>query len=1074
MTISRPRLLLVSSIILCLAFAALAQDGDPDKKEQGFRFRFVGPEVGNRVASIAGVPGDPSTYYAGAASGGVWKSSDGGNKWAPVFDKQPAMAIGALAVAPSDPSIVWAGTGEAWAIRDSDVTGNGIYKSTDAGHTWTHMGLDETGRIGRVIVSPRDPNIVFVCALGRLTGPQQERGVFRTTDGGQHWNRVLFADENTGCSGLSMDPQNPLVLFAGMWQVEMHTYAELSGGPGSGVWVSRDGGSHWTRIQGHGLPKSPLGKIDVAVAPTDSNRIYALIQTADQGSLWRSDDAGESWRVVNWDRALIGRAGYYIRVAVSSRNENEVLVANSALHQSLDGGQTFRSVPWGGDTHDIWIDPHNPDRFVITDDGGLIITTVHGRGFHRVTLPIAQMYHVAVDNQVPYYVYGNMQDDGTMRGPSLAARPEYGDSPDAGWDHHMGGCESGFTLPDPTDPNVVWATCYGDEVTRWDARTKMARSVSPWLHTLDSPPSHLKYRCHWTPPLAIDPFDHNTVYYGCQVIFKTANGGQSWSVISPDLSTKDPSRIISSGGLVGDNLGQFYGEVVFAIAPSTLQKGLIWAGTNDGQVWYTRDDGGHWNNVTKNIASLPAWGTITSIQPSFFDPGTAYISVDLHLMDNRDPYIYKTADFGRSWKLISGGLPRHPLAYVRVVAEDPHQKGLLFAGTGNSLYYSLDDGGNWTALQKGLPHATVSWAVVQPNFHDLVVSTYGRGIYILDDITPLEEMARRQSAADVRLFASRPAFRFPEIGNSFVTYSLKQAAKDPVKIAILDANGKVIRDLKGTGKGGLNRVDWDLRYQGPRLVALRTTPEVNPHIWEEPRFWGKESRPITHWGMDSKDLPGPMAAPGNYSVRLTLDGHTYTQPLEIVRDPHSPATDAQIEASVKLQLRIRDEISDVADMVNRLEWMRKQLHDAAGMLRSEKGDPALLKSALDTDRQMQEVEYKLVSKSLTASDDKYFVEPYQIYYNLLWLNAEIGPGAGDVAGGTGFPPTDTVYELLKEIETNLDAVKVEYASLMDKRIPALNRAMLEKGVMPLPGAAPAVEVSAPAAGKGKQEVTRQQ
>src|SRR5579871_3922700 len=346
--------LLICALLPLLVLAAFAQEDDHHKEDQGFRFRFVGPAIGNRVASIAGIPGDPSTYYAGAASGGVWKSRDGGNHWTPVFDKEPVQAIGALAVAPSDPSIVWAGTGEAWAIRDSDVTGNGVYKSTDAGKTWTHVGLDDSGRIGRVIVDPHNPQKVFVCALGRLTAPQQERGVYRTSDGGQHWDRVLFADENTGCSGLSMDPQNPLVWFAGMWQVEMHTYAELSGGPGSGIWVSRDGGSNWTRIQGHGLPRSPVGKIDVAVAPTDSSRVYALIQTADQGSLWRSDDGGESWRAVNWDRALIGRAGYYIRLAVSPRDENEVLVANSAFHQSLDGGQTFRSVPWGGDTHDIW------------------------------------------------------------------------------------------------------------------------------------------------------------------------------------------------------------------------------------------------------------------------------------------------------------------------------------------------------------------------------------------------------------------------------------------------------------------------------------------------------------------------------------------------------------------------------------------------------------------------------------------------------------------------------------------------------------------------------------------------
>ena len=399
MSITMRRIAFIGMVVL---LPLLAQRRGGQESVDAFRFRFVGPLAGNRVASVAGVPGDVNTYYAGAASGGIFKSVDGGFGWTPIFDNQPVGAIGSLAVAPSNPSIVWAGTGEAWAIRDVDVMGNGIYKSVDGGRTWSHMGLDETGRIGRLVIHPTNPDIVYACALGRMTGPQQERGVFRTTDGGIHWDRVLFVDENTGCSGLSMDAKNPQKLFAGTWQVEMHTYGEFSGGPGSGVFMSRDGGTTWNRVASTGLPHSPVGKIDVAVAPTNSDRVYALIQTADQGSMWRSDDGGVNWRVVNWDRALIGRAGYYIHLAVSPTNENEVFVSNSSFHQSLDGGETFRPTPWGGDNHDIWWDPTNPDRFVITHDGGMNITTSHGRGFNRVTLPVGQMYHVSVDNQVPY------------------------------------------------------------------------------------------------------------------------------------------------------------------------------------------------------------------------------------------------------------------------------------------------------------------------------------------------------------------------------------------------------------------------------------------------------------------------------------------------------------------------------------------------------------------------------------------------------------------------------------------------------------------------------------------------
>ncbi len=921
--------------------------------QDGLRFRFLGPQVGNRVSAVAGVPGDPSIYYAGAASGGVWKSTDGGNRFQAVFDDQPAVAIGALAVAQSEPSTVWAGSGEAWAIRDSDVMGNGVYRSLDAGKTWKHMGLDQTGRIGRIVIDPKNAQNIFVCALGRATGPQQERGVFRTTDGGLHWDRVLFADENTGCSGLAMDARNPHVLFAGMWQVVMHTYGEFSGGPGSGVYVSRDGGTTWSRITGHGLPKPPVGKIDVAVAPSDSNRVFALIQTAEQGALWRSDDAGETWRTINHNRQLIGRAGYYIRLAVSPTNENEVLVANSAFHQSLDGGETFRSVPWGGDTHDIWIDPENADRFVVTDDAGMNITTVHGRGLHRVTLPIGQMYHVATDNQIPYWIYTNMQDNGTMRGTSTPARSgnQYGsgasqENPDTqgaasgggatprgpegtgapgarpqkegtsaagseapnanpeentsepsdatppeggrrgrgngtvggmplgpdgdGWEHNLGGCESGFTLPDPADPDVVWASCYGNEVTRYNAKTKEARSVSPWIHTLDSPPNETKYRCHWTAPMAIDPFDHNTVYYGCQVVFKTSNAGQSWDVISPDLSTKDPTRIVPSGGIVGDNLGQFYGEVVFAIAPSAIQKGLIWAGTNDGKIWYTRDGGAHWNDVTANVGGMPAWGTVSKIQPSFFDAGTAYAAVDLHLMDDRDPYIYKTTDFGKSWSKITGGLPKGPLAYVRSVAEDPNKKGLLFSGTGNGFYYSSDDGANWQALQAGLPHAPVTWVEVQKAFHDVVVSTYGRGIYILDDISSLEQKPEHSTDAAVTVYKPRPAYRIVPGGRAFIDFDLKAPAH--VNLTILDSQGKTVREYKNVAAHhGLNRRTWDLRYDPPKLVKLRTPAPENTFIWDEPRFRDKDARPITHWGIEQAQS-GPIVAPGRYTIRLALAG----------------------------------------------------------------------------------------------------------------------------------------------------------------------------------------------------------
>jgi len=1023
-----------------------------------FRFEYVGPPNGGRIAAIAGVPGDPSTYYVGAASGGVWKTTDTARTWTPVFDDQPVQAIGALAVAPSDPKIVWAGTGEAWAIRDSDVMGDGIYKSTDGGLTWTNMGLRETGRIGRIVIHPSNPDIVLVCALGRATGPQQERGVYRTRDGGRTWERVLFVNPNTGCSGLAMDPSDPQVLFAGTWEVVMHTWAMFSGGPGSGVYVSRDGGSTWRRLE-NGLPKPPVGKIDVAVARSDPKRVYALIQTANQGSLWRSDDGGASWRVVSWDRRLIGRAGYYIRVEVNPANADEVLVANSTFHRSTDGGLTFTIQDRGcGDCHDIWMDPANPDRWAVTGDGGAGFTRDHGKTFTQFALPIGQMYHVALDRRIPYWIYSNRQDDGTMRGPTNAPVPVpnvpayrrpggfgpggFGGGGASRWDEYLGGCESGFTLPDPSNPDIVWATCYGNKVTRYDARLGNARSVSPWMHTLDSPPDVLQYRCHWTPPLALDPFDPATVYYGCQVIFKTVNGGQSWSVISPDLSTRDPSRIVSSGGIIGDNLGQFYGEVVFAIAPSEMQRGLIWAGTNDGKIWYTADGGATWNDVTANVKGLAPWGTIRRIVPSHFDPRTAYVAVDYHLMDNREPFVYKTADLGRTWTKITGDLPSgHPLDYVLTVAENPNRQGMLFAGTGRGFYYSLDDGAHWSRFAEGLPAAPVTWIEVSQPFHDVVVSTYGRGLYVLRDIGLLEQRDRAASAGSSRLFAPAAGYRQARSGQALFTFELAAAPSDSVTLEVLDSTGAVIRTLRERGRAGPNRVIWDLRYDGPRQPELRTKPPDNPHIWEEARFKGKETRPVVHWGIQGPQRLGPLALPGRYQVRLRAGEEVQTQAFEVLKDPAIPSADADLVLSTATQIRIRDDINATVDLINRLERMRKQIEDR---LEASAGRSELVGPLRELDRKMLEVELKLLSRTELHSDDKWYVEAYRVYLNLVWLAGEVGTGASDVAGGADYRPTDAQLATLERLERELAGAQAAFRVLVEQEVPAFNRAMAGK------------------------------
>ncbi len=1036
-------------------------------------FRYMGPQASGRIASAAGVPGDTTVYYAGAASGGVWKSTDSGETFRPIFDDQPAAAIGALAVTQSNPNIVWAGTGEAWAIRDSDIIGDGIYKSTDAGATWRNVGLGNTGRIGRIIVHPTNPDTVFACALGRVTGKQPERGVFRTTNGGRTWDRVLFVDENTGCSGLSMDAAHPDFMVAGTWQVEMHPWAESSGGPGSGVYVSHDGGSTWAKATDAGLPHSPVGKIDVAIAPSNPQRVYALIQTATQGSLWRSDDGAKTWKVVSWDRTLIGRAGYYIRLGVNPSNPDEVMVANSSFHRSTDGGLTFPLRGGGcGDCHDIWIDPTNGDRWIATGDGGMGITTNHGQNFSSVSLPIGQMYHVATDNRVPYWIYSNRQDDGTMRGPSTTTadlgngvleEPAAAGGRGAGgafggrggrggrggggggrggrgggpaWQGGLGGCESGFTFPAPDDPDIVWSSCYGNKLTRYDDRVGTALSSSPGIITLDSPPTASKYRCHWTPPLVADPFQKDTVYYGCQVVFKTTDAGQSWVEFSPDLSTKNPAHIVSSGGIVGDNLGQFAGEVVFAIAPSTVQRGLIWAGTNDGKLWYTTSNG-QWVDVTSTIPGLPVSSVVSKIEPSPFDANTAYVAVDAHLMDDSKPYIYKTTDLGKTWTSVVGNLPAaHPLDYVKAVTENPNKKGMLFAGTGHAFYYSMDDGRTWTKFMNGLPSVPVSWIVVQKREHDVVISTYGRGLFILPDITLLEQTGQTSiSSAGNRLFTPKAGVRQPRGGSAEFLFSLATAGQ--AKMEIVDSAGKVIRADDVPGRAGLNRATWNLLYESPAPVELRTTPTENPHVWDEARFSGDATRPVIHWGI-SGGTATPLAAPGKYSVRMTLGGQTFTEPFEIVKDPKIPASDADLAASTKTQVQIRDDIDKTVEMINHVEVMRREIEDA---LKANAGKDEIEKPLLDLDKKMETVEVQFISRSNRLSDDKYYVEAYRLYMNLLWLGGAVGTGAGDEAGRADAKPTNAQLQVLATLEQQLATASQGYTTLVNTDVPATNKAL---------------------------------
>lgn len=1060
----------LSLIVLLIVFPVSIAAQDSNKDALGaLRYRYIGP-VGNRVTCVVGIPGQPNIYYVGAASGGIWKTIDGGTHWDPVFDDQPVSSIGSLAIAPSDPNTIWAGTGESH-IRSHISVGAGIYKSTDAGKTWKLMGLEKTGRIARIVIDPRNPDNVLVAAMGHSYGPQPERGVFRTTDGGRNWERVLFIDNNTGASDLAMDPSNPRIIYAGMWPLEIHTWGRESGGPGSGLHKSTDGGVTWKKITGHGLPTKTTGKVTLAIAPSNPNRIYALIETGDgvplngketdRGKLWRSEDGGENWRLISYDRTLGGRTHYYFRMMVSPDNENETYYLTAGFAVSLDGGETLRSGGGfgsspGGDNHDMWIDPTNPSRMAVANDGGVSISVTRGKTWNRIQLPIAQMYHVTVDNRIPYFVYGNEQDDPSYRGPSRVAG---GNSiPRSAW-HAVAGGESGWATPDPVDPNIIWSSASGSGsiggiVERYDLRNGQARNVEVWPDQVNgSPAADVKYRFVWTFPLTISPHDHKKLYVGSQYVHQTTDDGQSWQVISPDLTTNDKTKQGFSGGLTGDNIGVEYFSTLFAIAESPKEKGLIWTGSNDGLVQVTRDGGKNWTNVTKNIPGLPPLGTISNIEPSRYDAGTAYITADLHQVNNRDPFIYKTKDYGKTWKRITDGIPASMLSYAHCVREDPTRQGLLYVGTENGVYVSWNDGDAWEPLQSNLPRVPVYWLVVQEHFNDLVVGTYGRGFWILDDLTPIQQMSDAVRTANAHLFPVWPTYRFrpgtvpvtmsddPTAGQNppygaAINYYLKTAPTGDVKIKIENAKGETVRTINGTKNVGLNRVTWDLRGEQTKEVRMRTSPAYAPEI----ALGADGTRPAQGVARMSVLLP-----PGSYTVRLSAGSMEAKQSLVVRKDPNSSGTEADIDAQTAMLMDLRSDVEKASEMVNQIEIIRSQLNSINGLLTAVRGgaavssDSASIKSASDElDKKLIEIEDVLIQRRLTGQGQDTVRWPPRLISKLNYLSSGLS--------GSDFPPTSQQREVYASLKTQLTSVRSRLDDLINKDLESFNKSLRDKGI----------------------------
>jgi photosystem II stability/assembly factor-like uncharacterized protein len=1007
------------ALAVVLSFCPLVQAQQIKKDTlSGMKWRLIGPNRGGRTEAATGVPGT-NTYYLGAVAGGVWKSADAGTTWNPIFDKEPIASIGAIAVAPSDPNVVYVGTGEP-DIRGDISYGDGMWKSTDAGKTWTHIGLDDTRHIAKILVDPRDPNVVLVAAIGHAYGPNAERGVFRTTDGGKTWQKVLYKDDKTGAVDLTFDPNNSSIVWAAMYQQVRLPWDYISGGPGSGIYKSTDGGATWKQVKGNGLPEGILGRIGLAVG-ADSEHVYALIE-AEKGGLYASDDAGEHWQFVTGDHRFRQRAWYFTNVIADPKNPFTIYILNTGVSRSTDGGHTWSSVfAPHGDNHCLWIDPTNPNHMIIANDGGASVSLNWGRTWSTMdNQPTAEFYHVAADNRFPYYLYGAQQDNSTVAIPSRGDSNNYYD---------VGGGESGWIVPDPSG-DTVYADSYSGEITRFDRKTGHSTEVSPWpLNPMGHGAANLKYRFQWTAPVAASPFDPKTIYFGGNVLFKTTDAGQNWTIISPDLTRNDKSKQQSAGGpITKDNTSVEYYDTIFCIAPSSLDRGEIWIGSDDGLIHLTRDGGQHWENVTPK--DMPEWSKISIIDASPFGAGTAYAAVDRSKNDDNDPYIYMTTDFGKTWTRINNGIPNG--AFVHAVREDAVRKGLLFAGTELGVYVSFDDGANWQALKMNLPTVPVHDLIIKGN--DLLIATHGRAFWALDDITPLRQLTSQVQGESAYLFKPEPAYRARFGGgffgggsaNATIDYWLQSAPKGDVTLEILDAKGKLVRKYSSKGTGlppgippefarffhfphltkdaGVNRFSWDLRYTSARSVPGTIS-------------WG--GSPF-----------GPFVVPGAYQAKLTVDGKSYTQPITVKEDPRVSVTQADLEKQLALGLEIQASVNSANDAVNEIIGLHAQLEALQKRVGASNKDIADAAKALD--EKAVAIENNLIQPKSKSGEDP-LNYPIKLADQMMALSSTVetndaGPTAADY----------TVYNLLKG---QIDEQVAVWGELQKKDLAALNEMM---------------------------------
>jgi photosystem II stability/assembly factor-like uncharacterized protein len=872
---------------------------------RALQWRGIGPYRGGRALAVTGIPRDPDTFYFGAVAGGVWKTTDGGASWMSLTDHTTISSIGAIAVAPSNSNIIYVGTGEA-APRGDMTNGDGIYRSADGGKTWTNIGLKDSRQIGGLIVDPSNPDTVLVAALGHAFGPNAERGVFRTTDGGKTWTKVLYKDDQTGAIDVSFDPHNSKIVYAALWQARRQPWTFSSGGPGSGLYRSTDAGVTWMRLSGNGLPSGILGRIHVSVSGADSNRIYAMIEAAD-GGLFRSDDGGAHWRRINDDGRLRQRAWYFSTILADPKHVDTVYAENTGLFRSTDGGKTFNLLAARhGDHHGLWIDPTNPDRIIESSDGGASISFDDGKTWTtQNNQPTAQFYHVSVDNRFPYYVYGAQQDNSNL---AIASRDDEGAITEKDW-YNAGGGECGFVIADPRDPWIIYSTSE-NLVVRFNKHTYQDRVISVWpIDASGHAAKDLDHRFNWTSPLAMSPSNPDTLYFGMERLYKTTNDGNSWIAISGDLTRNDKSKQQASGGPITKDITSVeYYDTIFAIAESPLKKGMIWVGTDDGLIQLTQNGGGRWTNVTPS--SVPEWSTVSMIEASRYDANTAYVALDRHKLDDIKPYIFKTADGGKTWTRIDSGLPEG--AFVHAVREDSVKRGLLYAATETGVFVSFDDGQHWQSLQLNLPRSPVHDLVVKGD--DLVVATHGRSFWILDDVAPLRQVQIASTAATTFLYTPETGYRLyypdavdahPPVGQNppsgvLIDYYLPSQPSGNVTIDILDTKGSTVRHLTSVKSNKVEQPpEWPDQIQPTdTLPALQG---MNRFVWNL-----RYDDPVQIPGAFYAGLPprGPIVLPGKYTIKLTYNGQTQTAPLTIASDPRvqGPLTGLQQKFALSIQI----------------------------------------------------------------------------------------------------------------------------------------------------------------------------